>query len=79
MPSRSTKLEDSSGVEIFTETVIDYRGKIYKVVDEGFRVVLERTMYPDGENIRIPLDEDVAMFCKVIPPIDSLTILLKND
>jgi hypothetical protein len=56
---QSTGLKDSSGDIANENDIRQYKGKNYKLRNEGFRWCLIRTMVDDGENESIVVDEGV--------------------
>lgn len=57
---RSASINDRDDREIWTGDLRVLRGKLYKVVDDGWRMRFERNLVEFGENEDITLDEDSA-------------------
>lgn len=62
----STGLKDQNGDIANENDIRQYKGKNYKLRNEGFRWCLIRTMVDDGENQSIVVDEDVIYESKLI-------------
>lgn len=56
----------STQEDVFSGDRVYYEGKEYEVVFDGWRSTLERTMYRDGENETIVIDEDVLFLLQVV-------------
>ena len=74
---RYTTLTDKSGEECCAGDLRMYEGKMYKLIDEGFRFSLERNMVDFGENERIIFDEDVSYTSYLIGNIHQNPDLIK--
>ena len=59
-------LKDKSGTLIYHGQIREYKGKMYRVIHEGWRVVLDRNMVMFGENETIIINEDVAYLSSII-------------
>jgi hypothetical protein len=57
---RMTCLTDRNGYDIFSGDLMMHNGKVYVVVDDGWRFMLERNLVHFGENDDVVLDEDTA-------------------
>jgi len=57
---RKRCLTERNGDDIFSGDLMMYDGKIYKVVDDGWRFRLERNLVEFGDNHDVVLDEDTA-------------------
>ena len=63
---RNVNLSDGNGFELWEGDLRKLNGKLYKVVDEGFRFSFERNLVQFGENEMIVLDEDTAWSSQLI-------------
>jgi len=75
---RYTGLRDKNGEEGWEGDLRKYHGKIYKVVDESWRFVLERNLVEFGENEDITIGEDVMFESELIGTIFKNPELLKE-
>lgn len=57
---RLTSLSDRNGDLIFAGDLMMHNGKVYVVVDDGWRFRLERNLVHFGGNHEVVLDEDTA-------------------
>ncbi len=57
---RFTNLKDRQNQEVCEGDLREINGKLYKIVDDGFRFRFERNLFQFGENKDILLDEDTA-------------------
>ena len=55
-----TWLDDKEGKEIWEGDLREINGKLYKVVNDGWRFRFERNIFEFGENHDIVLDEDMG-------------------
>ena len=63
---RNASLKDIDGKEIWDGDLRLYKGRLYKVVDHGWRFCLERNKVEFGDNELIPIDEDVAYLTALV-------------
>lgn len=45
--------------ELYTNDIVNYKGKSYVISEENWRYTLERNLYVFGENDSIIIDEDI--------------------
>jgi hypothetical protein len=76
---RSACLKDRDDKEIWAGDIRVLRGKLYKVVDDGWRMVFERNLCEFGENHSATLDEDSAYESILIGNIHQNHKLLINS
>jgi hypothetical protein len=77
-PMRYTTLKDSDDTEVVAGDLRVIFGKLYKVVDEGFRFSFERNLVYFGDNDRITLDEDTAYQSRLVGNIYQDDKLMVN-
>jgi len=78
-PMRSSCIDDRDGKEVWSGDLRVLRGKLYKVVDDGFRMRFERNLVEFGENDEITLDEDNSYESILVGNIYQSPQLLINN
>ena len=71
-----TCLKDTNDVEAWEGDLRLYHGKIYKLVDDGWRFRLERNLVQFGENEDITVNEDVIFESELVGNIHQNKDLL---
>lgn len=75
---RYSDLKDRQGDEVVDGDIRIYKGKMYKVVDDGWRFRFERNLVEFHENENIQVDEDTAWESALIGNIYTHPHLLLN-
>ena len=78
-PMLSLNIKDKDGVEVYESDLRMYKGKMYQVVNNGWRFTLERNMYHFGENETVVIDEDVVYLSSYVGNIHQNSNLLLNE
>jgi len=76
---RSTLLSDKDNKEVWAGDLRVHRGRLYKVVDDGWRFTLERNLTEFGENEVVAIDEDSAHTSTLIGNVHQNPKLLFNN
>jgi len=78
-PMRSAGIDDRDDKEVWAGDLRVIKGKLYKVVDDGWRMRFERNLVEFGENDNITIDEDSAYESSVVGNIYQNSKLLINN
>lgn len=73
-----TSLKDKEGIECWEGDLRLYEGKLFKVVNDGWRFRFERNMYEFGENLDVLVDEDSVYLSKYLGNIYENPELLEE-
>ena len=71
-------LKTEEGDTVYEGDILGYKDKLWEVIDEGWRIVLDRSLTRFGENNTITVDEDVIFESVLAGNIYDTKNLLKH-